>query len=52
MLAAHEAGAIICPAMPGFYHKPRSLEELARAFAGRVAEQLGISVPNLPRWQG
>lgn len=52
MLQAHEAGATICPAMPGFYHGPRSLEELARAFAGRVAEQLGFTVAGLPRWGG
>lgn len=52
MLRAHEAGATICPAMPGFYHRPRDLNELARAFAGRVAEQLGFTVPDLPRWQG
>lgn len=52
MLAVHDAGAVVCPAMPGFYHQPTGLAELARTFAGRVAEQLGIEVPNLPRWQG
>ncbi len=52
MLKVHEAGGIICPAMPGFYHGPRNLEDLARTFAGRVAEQLGLIIPNLPRWQG
>lgn len=52
MLQAHQAGAIICPAMPGFYHGPRDLTELARAFAGRVVEQLGFTVAGLPRWQG
>ena len=52
MLKVHEAGGIICPAMPGFYHGPQSLSELVRAFAGRVAEQLGLVVPDLPRWQG
>ncbi|HET98303.1 MAG TPA: UbiX family flavin prenyltransferase [Desulfurivibrio alkaliphilus] len=52
MLRAHEAGAIICPAMPGFYYRPADLGELARSFAGRVAEQLGFTVSDLPRWQG
>ncbi len=52
MLKVHDAGGIICPAMPGFYHGPQSLAELARAFAGRVAEQLGFTVAGLPRWQG
>ena len=50
MLKAHEAGATISPAMPGFYHRPADLNALARAFAGRVAEQLGFTVPDLPRW--
>ncbi len=52
MLAAHDAGATICPAMPAFYQQPADLTALARNFAGRVAELLGITVPNLARWSG
>ncbi len=52
MLAAQEAGAVIYPAMPSFYHKPASLEDMAYFFAGRLAESLGFSVPDLKRWQG
>lgn len=52
MLKAHEAGAIICPPMPAMYHRPTSIEEMARHFAGRVAGLLGIVVPEQPRWQG
>ncbi len=51
MLKAHEAGAIICPPMPALYHLPRSIEEMARQYAGRVAGLLGIEV-DVPRWQG
>ncbi|MEN8141872.1 MAG: UbiX family flavin prenyltransferase [Thermodesulfobacteriota bacterium] len=51
MLSAHEAGATICPAMPGFYQGPETLEAMARNFAARVAEQLGVAV-DYPRWQG
>ena len=51
MMKAHEAGAIICPPMPALYHRPQSIEEMARLFAGRVAGLLGIEV-DLPRWQG
>lgn len=50
MLRADEAGAVICPPMPAFYHKPESLEAMARAFAGRVASLLGFDFPGLPRW--
>lgn len=52
MLKAHEAGAIICPPMPALYHRPQSIEEMARLFAGRVAGLLGIEVEGLPKWQG
>jgi 4-hydroxy-3-polyprenylbenzoate decarboxylase len=52
MLAAAEAGAIICPAMPAFYHLPESLADMARHFAGRVATQIGLAVPGLKEWSG
>lgn len=51
MLAAQEAGAIICPPMPSFYLRPASLDEMARQFAARVCDQVGIEVDQ-PRWQG
>lgn len=52
MLKADEAGAIICPPMPAFYHKPESIEAMARAFSGRVASLVGFDLPDLPRWEG
>lgn len=50
MLAAHEAGAVICPPMPGFYLQPASLEEAADTFSWRLADQVGIAVPGRRRW--
>lgn len=52
MLYAAEAGAVICPAMPAFYHRPADLTAMARHFAGRVATQAGIRVPGLIEWSG
>ncbi|MEW6428191.1 MAG: UbiX family flavin prenyltransferase [Thermodesulfobacteriota bacterium] len=52
MLAAHDAGAVICPAMPAFYTQPTSLTEMADQYAGRLAELMGFAVDDLPRWQG
>lgn len=52
MLAAHEAGAIICPPMPAFYLHPASLEEAADTFSWRLADQVGIEVPGRRRWVG
>ena len=47
---AAAAGATIFPACPGFYHRPGSLEELARQFAGRILDHLGLEHLLSPRW--
>ncbi len=52
MLSLQEAGAVIFPAMPSFYHKPRDLYEMAAFFSGRIAEFLGFDVKDLKRWKG
>lgn len=50
MLQAHDAGAIICPPMPGFYLKPQSLEEAAETFAWRLADQIGLKITTRKSW--
>ncbi len=50
MLQAHDAGAVICPPMPGFYLNPTSLEEAADSYAWRLADQLGIEIVERKRW--
>ncbi len=52
MIALHDAGATICPPMPSFYLHPADLREMARQFAGRVCDQIGLRIQNLPRWRG
>lgn len=52
MLKVHDAGAVVCPPMPSFYHHPDSLEEMATFFAGRMADLLGFEIDGLKRWQG
>jgi len=47
---AAAAGATIFPACPGFYHRPRTLEELARQFAGRLLDHLGLEHQLCTRW--
>ncbi len=51
MLICTEAGAVIYPAMPGFYNKPTSLEELVQLFIERLLDFLKISKNSKP-WQG
>ena len=50
MLKAQESGAVICPPMPSFYFKPKTLQEAAESYGWRVMDQLGISVPGRKRW--
>ena len=50
MLRAHRAGAVIMPPCPGFYHRPRNLEDLLDQFAGRILEQLRLPHDLYTRW--
>ena len=50
MLKAHDAGAVICPPMPGFYLKPQTLAEAAETFAWRLADQIGLPVTARKSW--
>ena len=52
LLRLHDAGAIIVPAEPAFYQRPRTFEDLGDFMAARVLEHLGL-VPGrdlFPRW--
>jgi 4-hydroxy-3-polyprenylbenzoate decarboxylase len=42
MLTASRAGAVIMPASPALYSRPETIEEMAKHFAGRVLDQLGL----------
>ena len=46
-----EAGAIILPAAPGFYHKPQTISDLVDHVVGRILQQLGIEQTLVPQWQ-
>lgn len=52
MLRMHDAGAVVMPIMPGFYHRPATLEDLYQAFATRVLDQLGLPEEDGRRWGG
>lgn len=43
-------GAVILPAMPGFYHHPESIGDLASFISGKILDQLGIPNTLYRRW--
>ena len=50
LAACAEAGAVVLPAMPAFYTRPRSLEDIVDFIVGRVCDQLGVEHGLLKRW--
>jgi len=50
MLRLFDAGAIVMPLMPTYYHNPESINDLFDAFATRILDQLGIYEADSKRW--
>ncbi len=50
MTALTEAGAVVLPAMPGFYHRPQSVADLVDFVVARVCDQLGVTADLSARW--
>ncbi|HTM53153.1 MAG TPA: flavin prenyltransferase UbiX [Pirellulales bacterium] len=50
MRRAVEAGAIVLPAMPGFYHGPASIRDLVDFVVARICDQLNIDHSLVRRW--
>ena len=51
MLAVANAGGIIFPPVPAFYHQPSSMDEIIEQTVARVLDQHGIHSDTLKRWQ-
>lgn len=47
---AAEAGAVILPASPGWYHGVRSVDDLVDFIVARILDQLGIEHQLMRRW--
>ena len=45
-----DAGAVILPAMPAFYTRPRHLQDCIDFIVGRICDQLGVEHGLLKRW--
>ena len=51
LLRLSRAGAVILPAMPGFYHAPAALSDLVDFVVGKVLDQLKINHELFERWR-
>ena len=51
MLDLAKQGALIVPAMPAYYHKPKTIEALVDYVVGKVLDLLGIKHTLYKRWQ-
>ena len=52
MVQVTRAGAVVLPAMPGWYHRPQQLADLVDFIVGRICDQLGIPNRLITRWGG
>jgi 4-hydroxy-3-polyprenylbenzoate decarboxylase len=52
MLRLTRAGAVVMPAAPGFYHRPKQVSELVDFVVARMLDQLGVDQNLVKRWDG
>ena len=50
LTALTEAGAIVVPAMPAFYQRPETVDDLVNFVVGKVLDQLGVQHELFRRW--
>lgn len=51
MLKLSRMGAVILPAMPGFYHQPQSIAALIDMLVMKILDQMGLDVDLVSRWK-
>ncbi|HXM99512.1 MAG TPA: UbiX family flavin prenyltransferase [Candidatus Dormibacteraeota bacterium] len=52
MLRAQQAGAVIMPVVPAFYHQPKTIDDLVTQYVCRVLAQIGLEQAKMYRWAG
>ena len=45
-------GALVLPAMPGFYTKPNTLDDVVNFIVGKIMDNLDLNHNLFPRWTG
>jgi 4-hydroxy-3-polyprenylbenzoate decarboxylase len=52
LVTVTEAGAVVIPASPGFYHRPTKIAQLVDFIVQRVLDHLDLEIELAPRWTG
>ncbi|HLH67911.1 MAG TPA: UbiX family flavin prenyltransferase [Candidatus Dormibacteraeota bacterium] len=52
MVQAAEAGAVLLPPVPAFYHLPSTLQDLIDHTVTKVLDQFGLHLDLITRWEG
>jgi flavin prenyltransferase len=52
MLKLSRLGVRIIPAMPSFYHHPKTIDDLIEHFTHRLLDHLGVAHEQKTRWEG
>jgi len=52
MVRVARAGAVVLPAMPAFYHRPRTVDELVDQVVGKALDLLGVEHDLTRSWGG
>ncbi len=52
MLRAQAAGAVIMPAVPAFYHHPKTIDDLVTQYVCRVLAEINLPQEKMYRWTG
>jgi 4-hydroxy-3-polyprenylbenzoate decarboxylase len=50
MVQVAEAGAMVLPASPGWYHHPKTLDDIADTIVGRICQAVGIEAGSNRQW--
>jgi 4-hydroxy-3-polyprenylbenzoate decarboxylase len=50
LLRLSQSGAVILPAMPGFYHGPETIDDLVAFVVGKILDQLDVQHSLFTRW--
>lgn len=52
MMQATEAGAVVLPPVPAFYHRPETIQDIVDHTVVKVLDQFGIHLDLIRRWTG